>query len=127
MARAMRSRARVFGRFSRRVLEAGDARLRAERGTSGQLVERQLEDRIVPQAVGVVAVLVAGRDHQHAEAQDGGDAVPDSLRGARVVDAGGEAIGDAEPMLNPAQGEQAAIGGELPAIEAGDQRLAGNR
>ena len=93
----------------RQVLEPRDGRLRAERGLLGQMVERELEHRVVAQAVGVVAVLVAGRDHQQAEAQDGGDAVPDPLRGARVVDAGGEPIGDAEPMLDLAQGQQATV------------------
>ncbi len=73
------------------------------------MVERELEHRVVPQRVGVVAVLVAGRDHQQAETQDSGDAVPDPLRGARVVDTGGEPIGDAEPMLDLAQGQQATV------------------
>jgi hypothetical protein len=81
----------------------------------------------VAQRVGVVAVLVAGRDHQHAEAQDRGDAVPDALRRTRVVEAGGEALGQAKPTLDLAQGQQAAVGGQLPAVEAGDQGLAGDR
>jgi hypothetical protein len=88
------------------------------------MLERQLEDRVMPKAVGVVAVLVARRDHQHPEAQDIHDAMPDPLRGARIVDAGREPVGDAEPALNLAQREQAAIGGELPAIKAGDDGLA---
>ena len=115
------------GAHVRQVLEPRDGRLRAERGAVGQPLERELEDRVVPQAVGVVAVLVAGGDHQHAEAQDVGEAVPDPLRRARIVDAGGEAVGDAEPALDLAQRQQAAVGGELPAVEAGDERLAGDR
>ena len=74
-----------------------------------------------------VAVLVAGRDHQHAEAQDGGEAVPNPLRRARVVDAGGEPTGDAEPALDLTQSQQATVGGQLSAVEAGDQGLAGDR
>jgi hypothetical protein len=81
----------------------------------------------VPQAIRVVAVLVAGGDHQHAKAQDISDAVPHALRRAWVVDAGGEALGQAEPLLDLAQGQQTAIGGQLPAIEAGDQGLASGR
>ena len=53
--------------------------------------------------------------------------MPDPLRRARVVDAGGEPIGDAEPLLDLAQGQQAAIGGQLSAVEAGNQGPAGDR
>jgi len=81
----------------------------------------------VPQTVRVVAVLVPGRDHQHAKAQDGGEAVLDPLRRARVVDASGEPAREAEPALDLAQGEQAAVGGELPAVEAGDETLTPDR
>jgi hypothetical protein len=106
--------------WSRQVLEARDGRLRAERGAIREVAEGQLEHRVVPQAVGIVAVLVARREHQHAKAQDGGEAVPDPLRGAWVVDAGGEPVGNAEPVFDLAQGQQAAIRGQLPAVEAGD-------
>jgi hypothetical protein len=77
--------------------------------------------------VRVVAILIAGGDHQHSKAQDISEAVPDALRRTWVVDAGSEALGQAEPLLDLAQGQQAAIGGELPAIEAGDQGHAGDR
>jgi hypothetical protein len=53
--------------------------------------------------------------------------VPDPLRGARVVNAGREPIGDAEPALDLAQGEQAAVGRESPAVEAGNQGLVDHR
>ena len=79
------------------------------------------------QAVGVVAVLVAGRDHQHAEAQDVGHLVPDPPRQPGVVDAGGQALGDAEPPLDLAQGQHARVRGQLPAVEAGDEGLAHDR
>ena len=75
----------------------------------------------MPRAVGIVAVLVAGRDHQQAEAQDGGEVVLDPPRGARVVEADGEPLRKSQPALDLAQGQQAAIGGQLPAVEAGDQ------
>ena len=75
----------------------------------------------------IVAVLVAGRDHQHAEADDVGEAVPDALRRSRVVEAAGQAIGDAEAALDLAQRQHAAVGGQPPAVEAGDQGLAADR
>jgi hypothetical protein len=74
----MRSSAHI-----RQALEPGNGRLRAERGTVGQLIERELENGIMPEAFGVVVVLVARPDHQHAKGQDGSEAVPDPLRGAR--------------------------------------------
>jgi hypothetical protein len=68
------------------------------------MVERQLEDRIVPQAVGVIAVLIASRNHQHAKAQDVCDAVPDPFGRAWVLDASREPLYNAEPALDLAQG-----------------------
>jgi hypothetical protein len=111
----------------RQVLEPRDGRLRAQRRGVGQAVERKLRDGIVPQGTGVVAVLVAGRDHQQAEADDVGGAVPDRLRRPSVLEAGGQAIGDAEAGLDLAQRQHAAIGREPPTVEAGDQGLAADR
>jgi hypothetical protein len=87
-------------------------------------VRWQLEQQIVPQAVGIVAVVVAGGDHQQAEAQHLGETVLDPLRRARIVDAGGEAPGDAEARLDLTQRQQAAIGREGAAVEAGDDQFA---
>ena len=50
----------------------------------------------------------------------------DALRRPRIVDAFGEAPGHAEARLDPMQRQQAAIGREGAAVEAGDDRLAGN-
>jgi hypothetical protein len=52
------------------VLQSRDRRLRAQIGRRRQPLQRQLEHRIAAQRIGVVAVLVAGRDHQHAKADD---------------------------------------------------------
>lgn len=93
----------------RGVLEARQRRLRAERSLVGQAPTGELEQRIVPQAAGIVAVLVAGGDHQQPEAQHGGGAVPDPIRRPRIVDAGGEAPGQAEAFLDLTQRQQAAI------------------
>jgi len=111
---------------SRRVLKARQRRLRAERGRVGQASIGELERQIVPQAVGIVVVFIPGGDHQQAEAQHVGEAVLDPLRCARIIDAAGEAFGDAEPLLDVTQCQQAAIGREGAAVEAGDNRLAGH-
>ncbi len=109
------------------VLELRDGRLRAERCGVRQAVEGELEGGVVAQRCRVVAVLVAGRDHQQAEADDVGQAVSDLLRRPRVVEAGGQPVGDAEAALDLAQRQHAAIGGQATAIEAGDQGLAADR
>jgi general stress protein YciG len=81
----------------------------------------------VPQAVGVVAVLVAGGNHQHPEAQDPGDAMHDTPRRARIGHAGGQAVGDAEAAFDLAQRQHAGIRGELATVDADNDRLAADR
>ena len=54
---------------------------------------------------GVVAVFIARRDHQQPKADDVGERVRDLVRRARVLDAGGHAIGDAKPLLDLAQNQ----------------------
>jgi hypothetical protein len=63
----------------------------------------------VAQAVGIVAVLVAGRDHQQAEAPHLGETMADALWRAWIVNASGETFGHAQAGLNLAQRQQAAI------------------
>jgi hypothetical protein len=91
------------------------------------MIQRQLEGRVMAQAVGVVAVLLAGRDHQHAKAQNVGNTVPDPLRQARIIKTGGKAFGYAEPLLDLTQDQHAGVGGKLPTVEVGDEGLAGDR
>jgi len=50
--------------------------------------------------------------------------MPDPLGQPGIIDAGGKAFGQAEPVLDLAQDQQPAIRGEQAAIEAGDDRLA---
>jgi hypothetical protein len=64
---------------------------------------------------------------QQAEAQYIGEAVLDAIRRARIVDAFGEAPRHAEALLDLTQRKQAAIGREGTAVEAGEDRLAGDR
>jgi hypothetical protein len=46
---------------------------------------------------------------------------------ARIVDAGGEPVGDLEPLLDLAQDQKAAVGRQPAAVEPGDNLFAGNR
>jgi hypothetical protein len=63
----------------------------------------------VAQPGSVVGVLVAGGDHHHSEAQEVSHAVDDTLRCARIGDAGGETLGDAEAGFDLAQRDDAAV------------------
>ena len=49
------------------------------------------------------------------------------LAALSFVDAGGEALRDAEAVLDFAQGAQPAVGAQVPGIESGDDRLAADR
>ena len=45
----------------------------------------------------------------------------------RIVDAGGQTVGDSEPALDLAQNQQTAVGRQPAAVEAGDDCFACNR
>ena len=97
--------------------------LRTQLAARRQPLERQLEQRIAAQAGRIVAVLVAGGDHQHPEADDVGERMHGAAGSTRIVDAGGEF----EPALDLAQHQKPAAGRQPAAIEPGDGFLAGNR
>ena len=75
------------------VFQPRNRRLRAQFFARLQAVERQFGHRVAAQCVGIIAVFVTGSDHQHAEADDLGQAVLNLLRCARVVEEGCQAIG----------------------------------
>jgi len=122
------------------VLHTRDRGLRAQRRLGRQVFQRHLERGIEPQARGIVAVLIAGGDHQHAEAQDRRQALPPSpaaqpcrpatahtARMPGVLQAPRQPVGQAEPLLDLPQQQLPAIRGHLAAIKAGDNALAGDR
>ena len=81
------------------VFQTRDGRLRTQFAVRGSKVMRHLEYRIDAKIVGVVAVRVAGGDHQEAEADDVGESVRDLIRRARILDTASETISDAQPLL----------------------------
>jgi hypothetical protein len=95
--------------------------------SDGHAFERHLEHRIGAQAGGVVAVLVARRDHQEPEADDVGERIHGTAGVSRIVDTGGETVGDREPALDLAQNQQTAVGRQAAAVEPGDHFFPGNR
>jgi hypothetical protein len=73
-----------------------------------------LEHRIGTQPVGVVAVLVAGGDHLHAEADHVGQAVDDLTGVARIIDAARQTLGDPQPLLDLGQCQNEPFDDSMP-------------
>ena len=111
----------------RQILEPRDRRLRAQFPIGRRQIERHLEHRIASQTIGVVAVLVAGADHQEPKTNDIGQAVRDLIGIAGVYDAGGEPVGEAKPLLHLAQRQNAAIRRKQTAIKFDHDRLPARR
>ena len=111
----------------RQVLQPRDRRLRIQIAVRRRQVMRHLEQRIMTQAGGVVAVFVTGGDHQQTETDDVGKAMDDLILSPWIVDAGGEAIGHAKAPLHFAQHEDAAIRRQETAVKTGDHRLTRDR
>jgi hypothetical protein len=88
---------------------------------------RHLEDRIVPERIAIVGVLVARRDRKHPQPKHLLERVLDPLRLAPVPDARRKARRQPELPLDAAQHKHARIRRELPAVEPDAQFLAGNR
>jgi hypothetical protein len=84
----------------RQVFQPRDCRLRAQLLIRGQSIQRQLEHRIAAQRVGVVAVLVPGGNHQHAEPNNFRQAMYDLLRRPRVLETKSQPIGQSQPALD---------------------------
>ena len=109
------------------VLQPRDRRLRGERTAGGRDPLRHLEHWVLTQARGVVAVLVAGRDHQHAEADHVGQRMGDQRRLARIVQAPSKAHRHAEPLLDLAQHQHARVRRQRAAVETGFHGTARHR
>jgi hypothetical protein len=110
----------------RQVLQPRDGGLRAQVALGRQALQSHLEQRVGAQAAGVVAVLVARRDGQKAEADDVGQRMHGAGGIARVLNAGGQTIGNPQPFRHLPQHQKSAIGGQAAAIKAPDHRLSSN-
>ena len=88
---------------------------------------RHLEDRIVPEPIAIVGVLVARRDRKHPQPKHLLKRVLDALGIAAVPDARRKPRGKPELLLDAAQQKHARIRRELPAVEPNTQFLACNR
>jgi hypothetical protein len=96
------------------VLEPRERRLAGQRVAVGRPVGDHLEDRLVPQLVVVVAVLVAGDDAEHALADHGQQRL--HAVGQRVGQARGQPLGEPPPLVELPHGQQAGVGRDLPDV-----------
>jgi hypothetical protein len=76
---------------------------------------------------GVVAILIAGGNHLHAEADHIGHAVDDLVRATRIVDAARQTVSHTQPFLHLGQSENPTVGRQHAAVEAGNDGLAADR
>ena len=111
----------------RQVFQPRDRRLRTQIALRWSQIMRHLEDWIDAKGIGVVAVLMASRDHQQAETNDVGEPVRDQFGYARINDAGGQTLGNAKTLLNLAQDQNTGIRRQQPAVELGGDPFTGNR
>ncbi len=109
------------------VFQARDRRLRAQFALGRRQIHRNLERRVAAKTRGVVAVFVAGGNHQQPKTNDVGQAVGDLIGRARINHAGGEPIGDAKAPFDLAQRQNAAIRRQQAAIELDHDDLAARR
>ncbi len=87
----------------------------------------QLEHRIAAQRIGVVAILIPGSDHQHAETNDLSQLMPDPLRHTRVSQTRRQPLRQAHPPLDLAQRQKPAFRGQPAAVETRHHGLVGDR
>ena len=81
---------------------------------------------VTAEGPGVVAVFVAGRDHQQPKTDDLSQAMRDLIRRTRVHHAGGQAIRNTNTLLDLAQHQNATVRRQQTTVEFGHNRLAGH-
>src|ERR1019366_2461441 len=123
MARPMRNSARASGRFSSREIVDCEHSSRSDGARSSAILNMGSPRK----TGGVVAVFIAGGDHQEPKTNDIGEAVRDLIGRAWVLDTRRHAIGDAKALFDLAQNQNTAVRRQQAAVEFGDNCLAGNR
>ena len=100
------------------VLQARQCRLAHQIGAGLRCAtDGNLQSWIGAQHIDVVAVLVAGSDHQHPRPCHLGVAVTDASRIAVIVERAGDRLGQTQANLDLAKNDKAAIRGQAAGIE----------
>jgi len=100
----------------------GERVVRIQRRTLG----RQLEDRIMPQVVGVIAVGVAAGGLKDALTQQVGEAVVNVGRMAPITDGRTQALDQASLAIRAMQQQRPEVARQRPALEVGPHREVGH-
>ncbi len=101
------------------LVEAGHGRAAGQGVVAvGRHIDHGLKERIVAQAIGVVAIGVIGHDLIDLLGQEGFAGVFDVLLGARVGEALRQLGQDAQALVEFAQRQQSGIGDELATVES---------
>jgi hypothetical protein len=100
---------------------------RAIRAAGRELAAEHGQNRIVAELVVVDEVLIAERDAEHALADQGRKGVLDEVRGAGILEAGREALDQADGAICGAEQESPGIGGDRPTCERGHHRASLDR
>ena len=107
------------------VLEPGQRRLAHQIAAAvGCAADGDLQGGIGTQRVDVIAVLVAGGDHDHPRHRHLGVAVPYPARIAIVAERPGDRLGQPQALGDLAQHDDAAVRRKTPGIEGGCECLA---
>lgn len=110
---------------ARHVLQPAHGRLRAQLAAALRAAaDRQLQERVLPQPVEIVAVLVAAADRQRAGLDQLDERMLDPGWITAIGQAGGEPRADAGCALGLAQQQEAAVRGLVAAIEIDCELLA---
>jgi hypothetical protein len=112
----------------RRILQPRHGGLRAQRiAALRRMAHRHLEDRIVPQRIAIVAVLIARRDCKHPQPKHILKRMHDGLRLAPFPDARRKARRQPVFLLDLAQQKHASVGRQQSAVECNTDLFAHNR
>ena len=107
------------------VLKAAQRRLRSQVPIAlGPPPQRGFEGQVRAQIVGIVAVLVAASELIDALAEQGDQLMPNLALVARVVEASGQGHSQTQPLIGFANQQDAAIAGNVTAIETATNGLA---
>jgi hypothetical protein len=103
------------------VFEARERGLRGQGKIFGKTTGDKLEEGVVPQEGGIVAVFVAGDDLVETLAQEFDLGVKDQERMAGIREEAGEGIGELDLLVELADQQEAGIGDNGAAVEGGRQ------
>ena len=107
-----------------KVLQSRERRLTHQIGAAlWATADRDLQSRIRAQRIDVVAILVAGGNHQHPRPRHIGIAMTDPGRIAVIAEGGADRLGQTQARLDLTQDDETAVRRQAAGIERGCEQL----